>query len=86
MFDALYLRLPGTSRRVVPNVAKGMPGSSADFKTFTVKVRPGIYFADDPAFGGKRKLTAHDFVYTYKRILIPRIRVPSFRTWRNLSL
>ena len=36
-----------------------MPEVSADFKTFTVRVSPGIYFADDPAFEGKkRELTA----------------------------
>ena len=38
-------------------------------RTFTVKVRPGIYFADDPAFKGKkRELVAEDYVYTIKRV------------------
>ncbi len=31
-----------------------MPEISADFRTFTFRVKPGIYFADDPAFKGKR--------------------------------
>ena len=34
---------------------------------------PGIYFADDPAFKGKRReLTAHDYVYSIKRHYDPR--------------
>src|SRR5438105_4330904 len=43
--------------------------------TFTVKVRPGIYFADDPAFKGrKRELVAEDYVYSIKRIFDPKLR------------
>jgi ABC-type transport system substrate-binding protein len=74
IFDALYrydyLARPG---KVVPNTAQGMPEISADFRTFTVKIKPGIYFADDPAFGGKkRELSAHDYVYSYKRMFDPK--------------
>ena len=39
-------------------------------RTYTVKVKPGIYFASDPAFKGKRReLTAHDYVFALKRLL-----------------
>ena len=31
------------------------PRSSDDFRTWTIRIRPGIYFADDPAFKGKRR-------------------------------
>ncbi|HJW11925.1 MAG TPA: bicyclomycin resistance protein, partial [Albitalea sp.] len=31
--------------KVVPNTAAAMPEVSADFKTWTVHIRPGIYFA-----------------------------------------
>lgn len=74
IFDALY-RYDYLARpaKVVPNTADGMPEISADFRTFTVKIKPGIYFADDPAFGGKkRELTAQDYVYSYKRIFDPK--------------
>ena len=76
MFDALYsydyLARPA---KVKPNVAQGMPVISADFRTYTVKIQPGIYFADDPAFGGKkRELTAEDFAYSYKRIFDPKTK------------
>ncbi|MEQ1519158.1 MAG: hypothetical protein ABL931_21995, partial [Usitatibacteraceae bacterium] len=49
--------------KLVPNVTVGLPEVSADYKTFTIRVQPGIYFNDDPAFSGKkRELTAEDFV------------------------
>ncbi len=80
IFDALYmydyLARPAKLR---PNAAAGMPVVEDDFRTFTVKVRPGIYYADDPAFGGKkRELTAHDFVYSYKRIFDPKTKSQVF--------
>ena len=38
----------------------------------------GIYFADDPAFKGKkRELTAHDYVYSMKRLVDPKMRSPN---------
>ena len=41
-----------------------MPEISADGRTWTIRIKPGIHFADDPAFKGKkRELTAHDYVY-----------------------
>ena len=49
--------------------AAAMPEVSADFRVWTVRVKPGIFFADDPAFkGNKRELTAEDYVYSLKRI------------------
>ncbi|MBK6295545.1 MAG: hypothetical protein IPF55_15650 [Rhodoferax sp.] len=54
-------------------------GGVRRFRTHTVKIKPGIYFADDPAFGGKkRELTAHDFVYTYKRVFDPKTKSPIY--------
>jgi ABC-type transport system substrate-binding protein len=56
-----------------PNTAAAMPELSADYKTLTIRIRPGIYFADDPAFKGRRReLTAADFVYAWKRLFDPR--------------
>ena len=57
---------------VVPNTALAMPEVSADFRTWTIRLRPGILFADDPAFGGKpRELTAQDYAYAWKRFYDP---------------
>jgi ABC-type transport system substrate-binding protein len=59
--------------RMRPNTAAAMPEVSDDFKTFTVHIKPGIYFADDPAFKGrKRELVAEDYVYSLKRHYDPR--------------
>lgn len=80
IFDALYMYdYLARPFKVVPNVADGMPEVSADFRTWTVKLRKGIHFASDPAFNGqKRELTAHDFVYSFKRIADPKTKSPSF--------
>ncbi|HOX68668.1 MAG TPA: ABC transporter substrate-binding protein, partial [Burkholderiaceae bacterium] len=59
--------------------AAEMPEVSADFKTYTVRIRPGIYFADDPAFKGKkRELVAADYVFSLKRIFDPRWKSPAY--------
>jgi ABC-type transport system substrate-binding protein len=56
-----------------PNTAAAMPEVSADFRSFTLRIRPGIHFDDDPAFSGKkRELTAADYVYSIKRHYDPR--------------
>ena len=48
------------------------PRSSDDYRTFIVRLKPGIFFADDPAFGGKpRELVADDFVYSLQAHLRP---------------
>jgi len=61
--------------QLVPNTAAGLPQITDGGRTFTVKVRPGIYFAEDPAFKGKkRELTAEDYVFTIKRIFDPKVR------------
>ena len=56
-----------------PSTAAAMPEISDDFRTFTIRIKPGIFFADDPAFKGKkRELTAEDYVYSLKRHYDPR--------------
>lgn len=59
--------------RLMPNTAAALPEVSADFRTFTVRLTPGIFFQDDAAFGGKRReLIAADYVYSIKRVFDPR--------------
>jgi len=74
MFDALYqYEFLARPVRIRPNTATALPEASADFKTFVVRVKPGIYFDDDPAFAGKkRELVAQDYVYSIKRHFDPR--------------
>ena len=59
--------------RLVPNTAAAMPEVSDDFRTFTVRLTPGIFFQDDAAFKGQqRELIAADYVYSIKRVFDPR--------------
>jgi ABC-type transport system substrate-binding protein len=61
----------------VPRTAAALPLVEDGGRTWTFRVRPGIHFADDPVFKGtKRELTAHDYVYAWKRLLDPRVRSP----------
>jgi oligopeptide transport system substrate-binding protein len=61
--------------RMVPNTAAALPEITDEGRTYTIKLKPGIYFAADPAFKGKRReLTAEDYVYSIKRIFDPRVR------------
>jgi ABC-type transport system substrate-binding protein len=59
--------------RMRPNTAAAMPEVSADYTTFTFRIKSGIRFADDPAFKGRpRELIAADYVYSLKRHYDPR--------------
>ncbi len=85
IFDGLY-KYDHLARPVVirPNVADGMPVASDDFRTWTVKIRPGIYFADDPAFKGKpRELVAEDYVYAWKRFYDPANKSPVYSSFNE---
>ena len=74
LFDApLEFAYMARPFRLRPNTAAAMPEVSADFRSFTIRLKPGTLFADDPAFGGKpRELTAADYVYSIKRHYDPR--------------
>jgi len=58
--------------QLIPYAAAALPQISADRRTYTLRVRPGLLFASHPAFGGKpRELVAEDFVYSWKRVADP---------------
>ena len=76
IFDPLY-RYDYFARpvRLAPNTAAALPLITDGGRTYTIKVKPGIYFASDPAFKGKkRELTAEDYVYSIKRVFDPKVR------------
>ena len=84
IFEALYgydhLARPA---KIKPRLAAAMPEASPDFRTWTVRLRPGIYFADDPAFKGQRReVVAQDFVHVFQRVADPANKSP---TWDNLD-
>jgi ABC-type transport system substrate-binding protein len=80
VFEALYrYDYLASPPKVVPHTADGMPEVSADFRTWTVRIKPGILFQDDPAFRGKpRELTAADYVYAFKRFFDPVNKSPNY--------
>jgi len=66
-----------------PLTAAAMPEHSDDYRVWTIKVRPGIYFAADPAFKGQRReLVAQDYVYSLKRFADPANLSPA---WGSLE-
>lgn len=68
LYEYAYLARP---YRLQPSLARGMPDISPDGLVYTIRIRPGIYFSDDPCFvrtaGKGRELTAGDFIYAIKR-------------------
>src|SRR5690242_9762873 len=76
MFDTLleydYLKRPYALK---PSTAQSLPEIRDGGSTLVFKIKPGIHFAPDPAFRGKpRELVAADYVYSWKRLLDPRMR------------
>jgi len=67
LYQYHYLKRP---YELIPQLAEDMPIVSKDRLTYTIKIRKGVYFADDVCFeGGKgRELKADDFVFAWKRI------------------
>jgi len=74
MLDYDYLARPV---QLVPRTLESLPVVEDGGKSFTMKVRKGIYFTPDPAFKGKpRELTAADHAYALKRIVDPAVQSP----------
>ncbi|MBC7994725.1 MAG: bicyclomycin resistance protein, partial [Rhizobacter sp.] len=64
--------------KLKPSTAVAMPEISDNFTTFVFRIKPGIYFADDPVFKGKkRELVAQDYVYSVKRVYDPKLKAPA---------
>ncbi|HEX5802363.1 MAG TPA: ABC transporter substrate-binding protein, partial [Azospira sp.] len=73
--------------KVKPATAVALPEISDDFKRFVFQIRPGIHFADDPVFKGrKRELTAADYVYSVKRHYDPKFKSPSLFQLENAQI
>ena len=82
LFEALYGYDPlARPARLVPRIATALPEANAEFTVHTVRIRPGVFFQDDPAFGGKpRELVAQDFVYSLMRFADPKVVSPMWPT------
>ena len=85
IFEALYkydhLARPA---KIVPLTAEALPEHSADFRTWTIRLRRGIFFAADAAFKGQRReLVAQDFVYAWRRFADPANKAAAWSALEN---
>ncbi len=70
-----------------PLTAEALPQVDDDFRSFTFRIRPGIFFADDPVFQGRpRELTAQDYVFSVKRFYDPRNNSENLYLFENAGL
>jgi len=77
IFEGLYeFDYVASPARVVPNTAVALPEITEGGRVWTIRIKPGILFADDPAFKGRpRELVAEDYVYSLKRRLDPNLKL-----------
>lgn len=82
VYDQLYqhhhLKRP---YELEPCLAEGMPDVSEDGLTYTIRLKKGVRYADDPCFpGGKgREVFASDCVFDWKRLMDGHVDSPG--TW-----
>ena len=73
--------------RLRPQTTVAMPEVNADHTHFVFHLRPGIWFADDPVFKGRRReLVAEDYVFSIKRFYDPAVRSPSLFHFQGAGL
>ncbi len=82
LFRYKYLARP---YELTVNLAASMPDISDDGLVYTIKVKQGVYFIDDPAFQQHkgRELTADDVVYSIKRHFDPASKSQGAWLWRG---
>ena len=86
-YDALYeYEYLARPYKLKPALADGMPEVSKDGRTYTIKLKKGIRYPDDPCFketGGKgREFEAKDFVHAMYRKADPKAKS---QTWWLVS-
>ena len=64
--------------KLKPQTLEALPEITDGGKTYTLHLKKGIHFTDDPAFGGKkRELVANDYAYAMKRLMDPKVASPN---------
>jgi ABC-type transport system substrate-binding protein len=64
--------------KLKPRTLEAMPEITDDGRTYTLHLKKGVYYADDPAFNGKRReLVAADYEFALKRLVDPRLHSPN---------
>ena len=82
LYEYKYLKVP---YELKPNLATSLPEISKDNLTYTIKIKPGVKFINDPAFPGNkgREVTASDVVYSLKRHFDPKNNSQGSWLWQN---
>jgi len=86
LYDTLYAyKYLARPYELKPNLAAELPTISADGLVYTIRLKPGVHFIDDPAFPGGlgRELVAEDFVYSIKRHFDPATRPQGAWLWQG---
>ena len=96
VFEGLYAYHPfARPYELMPAIAAEMPIESEDKLTYTIPIRRGVRFHDDPCFpnGKGRDVTAHDILYDFKRLAHPNVhsqgwwlfdgRIEGLNEWRE---
>ncbi|NND44066.1 MAG: hypothetical protein HKN58_01990 [Xanthomonadales bacterium] len=86
LYDTLFrYRYLARPYDIMPNLAAGMPEVSEDGLTYTIRIKPGTRFIDDPVFPGGvgRAVTAQDFVYSIKRHYDPATLAQGAWLWQG---
>jgi oligopeptide transport system substrate-binding protein len=86
IYDTLYAyKLLQRPYELKPSLAAAMPEISDNGLVYTIPLKRGVYFTDDPAFpdGKGRELTAADFVYSLKRHFDPATRPAGTWLWQG---
>ncbi len=64
--------------KLKPQTLEALPEITDNAKTYTLRLKNGIYFSDDPAFEGrKRELVAADYEFAFKRLMDPKVSSPN---------
>jgi oligopeptide transport system substrate-binding protein len=71
LYDYKYLARPYALK---PRLAEDMPEVSADGLVYTIRIRKGILYSDDPCFPSEkgREVVVDDFIYAMKRMFDPK--------------
>ena len=76
MLEYHYLARP---LKLQPLTLREMPEVLEAGRVYICRLKPGIFFSDDPAFkGNPRELTAADYAYSLRRLFDPRYRSSQF--------
>lgn len=86
LYDSLYVyKYLQRPYELKPRLAAAMPEVSDDGLTYTIRLKPGIRFADSEVFpeGLGREVIAEDFVYAMKRHFDPATRSAATWLWQG---